>query len=177
MNDTGSKVFYRVQNMGVIYWDYFTGESKKIRIPIEGGSFHQAVCAFATPPKVLCQKVATKHFVIVCSIDDLHSRKFMVYDLDQQQPVVDFVHEEKSKKGKAKKKTAAGIKCKQEKEVLFIYEHCKHLSFLDDFAYNRESQELTSTANVLFLQDWQENNDWNTTMNVLQLEVNSGLAE
>ena len=46
MNDTGSKVFYRVQNMGVIYWDYFTGETRKIRVEIPDCTFYSAYSAF-----------------------------------------------------------------------------------------------------------------------------------
>ena len=40
-NDT--KIFYRVQNMGIIYWDYETEEVIKVKIAIEGSSFYNAV--------------------------------------------------------------------------------------------------------------------------------------
>lgn len=43
MNDTGRKVFYRVQNMGIIYWDYFTDEQRKFRVEIPDATFYSAV--------------------------------------------------------------------------------------------------------------------------------------
>jgi hypothetical protein len=47
MNDTGSKIYYRVQNMGIIFWDYYTNESRRIQIEIMDKSFYSAVCAFS----------------------------------------------------------------------------------------------------------------------------------
>lgn len=43
MNDTGSKLYYRVQNMGIIFWDYITDESRKIQLEIMDKSFYSAV--------------------------------------------------------------------------------------------------------------------------------------
>lgn len=138
MNDTGQKVFYRVQNMGVIYWDYWTGESRRVRIDIPGYSFYSAVCAFTLEnhiSKLYRRKHEEEHnyaFLRMDSEEDksIKPRTFMLYDLNEEQIIAKFYKIDTFKKLPKAEKVGT-ISLKQEDELLLIYEDSQPLEFLD----------------------------------------------
>ena len=109
MNDTGSKIFYRIQNMGVVFWDYFTGESRRVRIEIPDYSFYSAVCAFEHPSSKIMRLFGddldqAHHFMIISALDndkkDSRIRHFMLFDIDEQRVIATFGQKDKPKLNK-----------------------------------------------------------------------------
>ena len=113
MNDTGSKIFYRIQNMGVVFWDYFTGESRRVKIDIPNYSFYSAVCAFEHPSSKILKLFDSEldqahHFMIISVLEadkkDSRSRLYMLFDIDDKKAIATFGQKSKPK-GKNKIKT------------------------------------------------------------------------
>lgn len=177
MNDTGRKVFYRVQNMGIIYWDYFTDESRKIRVEIPNFTFYNAMCAFSLPNIDYVRWFGTEesheeHYSIIWvddkASDRVRNRQFLLYNLDNSEVVARF-----SYKGYKKKKNESelpkSLNIMQEEESLFIYESSQALQFLDTYEFSKVDEKIVCNTEILLIQDTQEYDDWKSIMNSLKI--------
>jgi len=184
MNDTGSKVFYRVQNMGVIYWDYFTGETRKIRVEIPDCTFYSAYSAFDLVNNQTYRwyaENATNHwaFIAVDWSGQKYKKKFLVYNLDTQEVLCELA----TKKSKVISKKWPRLI--QKSETLMMYGWTQPLRALENYSIVIHNPHETEKSDkniiniktpILTVQDSKGQNGLESNLGVINITVSISLT-